>query len=213
MFNAVFRLGFYEVYCIVISLFGSQTMAMAKSGGSVEASHIWRHSVTTAVAASILAKRVEVIEAAAFTAGLLHDVGKLVFASVEGDTYAAVLRKSGDFGPALAAAEEAAFGSSHAALGARLLARWGLPENVCLAVRHHHHKPGAAAPFQRLAAAVQLANCLAHQMDSPATAPEAVGNDPDAMASLELAATDVPTVIEQTQEALEQVQGLFQMQA
>jgi HD-like signal output (HDOD) protein len=59
----------------------------------------------------------------------------------------------------------------HAQLGARLLARWGLPENIVAAVRHHHHLPGAE-PFQHLAATIHLADALAYRIgDEPANDP------------------------------------------
>jgi HD-like signal output (HDOD) protein len=85
MFEAVTRLGFYEIYCIVVGLIASRTMTQVRSKYSSDATQLWRHTVTTAVIASILAKRVQEAEATAFTAGLLHDIGKLIFISVEMD--------------------------------------------------------------------------------------------------------------------------------
>src|SRR6185295_7116319 len=127
MFEAVTRLGFYEVYCVVAAVVGARTMSLGKGKGDVDVGSLWRHSVVTAVVAETLARRVQEAEAVAFTAGLLHDIGKLVFASVEGSQYAGILRQTGAFGPGLADAEQAAFGVSHASIGARLLGRWGLP--------------------------------------------------------------------------------------
>lgn len=164
MFQAVCSLGLYEVYCVVTALIASRTMAQVRAKYSADATRLWQHTVTTAVIASLLARRVEVIDAAAFTAGLLHDVGKLIFISVEGTHYAGLAGEAGNFGPALAAAEESSIGFTHADLGARLLSRWGLPENICLAVKHHHRSPTAAAPHQRLAATVNFGNLLAHQI-------------------------------------------------
>ena len=106
MFEAVSRLGFYEAYCIVAALMASRTMSQVRANYSLDANQLWRHTVTTAVIAAILAKRVQVLEAAAFPAGLLHDIGKLIFVSVEGVTYAEMVRKSGVFGHALVIAED-----------------------------------------------------------------------------------------------------------
>jgi HD-like signal output (HDOD) protein len=143
---------------------------------------------------------------------LLHDIGKLVFASVEGSKYADLLKQAGAFGPGLAEAEQAAFGVSHAAIGARLLARWGLPENVAAAVLHHHGSASAGKPFERLAATVHLANNLAHHMiDQVPPAPDLLSCSPDSMALLQLTADEVPTLIAQTQTGLQRVAGLLQM--
>ena len=213
MFEAVSRLGFYEVYSIVMALVASRTMFAVRTKYPKEGTRLWQHTVTTAAIAAILARRVEVVEAKAFTAGLLHDVGKLVFVSVEGTTYAEMARREGGFGRALAAAEEAAYGFTHASLGARLLARWGLPESVCLAVKLHHQSPVAAGQFQRLAAAIHFANGLAHQMiDGPTCAEVEADLSPEAMALVELTPAEIPAVIQQVRQALEKMQGLLQMQ-
>ena len=214
MFEAVSRLGFYEVYCIVAALMASRTMGQVQGKYGLDATRLWQHTVTTAVIASILAKRVQVLEAAAFTAGLLHDLGKLILVSVDGFAYAEMVRKVGAFGPALAAAEEAERGFTHAALGARLLARWGVPENICVAVQLHHQAPTGTAQFQRIAATVNVGNLLAHQMiDAPPNASAAVDMSPEALDLVDLENHDIPSILEKSHEALEKVQGLLQMKA
>jgi len=212
MFEAVTRLGFYEIYCIVVALIASRTMTLVRAKYSWDSTRLWRHTVTTAVIAGILAKRVQVAEATAFTAGLLHDIGKLIFISVEGTAYAEGRRTAGYFGPLSALAEESSLGFSHAALGARLLSRWGLPENVCLAVQWHHQSPATVTRYQRLKATVNFANCLAHQMiEGPAHAPSAAEASPEAMALVEWIAKDIPLVLWDTELALRRVRGLLQL--
>jgi putative nucleotidyltransferase with HDIG domain len=212
MFEAVSRLGLYEIYSIVVALMASRTMAQVRAKYSWDESRQWRHSVTTAVISSTLAKRVQVVEAHAFTAGLLHDIGKLVLVSVEGVTYAEMVRTDGHFGSALAAYEESLLGFTHAALGARLLARWGLPEGICLAVQLHHQSPTSIKHHQRLAAVVNFANCLAHQLDDcSAGAPAAAEASPEAMALVELTAEDLPALVQLINQDMERVRRLLQM--
>ena len=210
--EAVSRLGFIEVDQVVGARVGAQAASPAWVEDALDAGSLWRHSVTTAVAAATLAGRVQQIETEAFTAGLLHDVGKLVFASVKGTACADSMRQAGISGSALALAEEAALGATHADVGARLLARWGLPGNITLAVLHHHHSPYAAAPFEQLAATVHLANSLAHHMTgAPGSAPEPTSSSPDAMTLLQLTAQDISTIEEQAQERLRRVQRVLQI--
>jgi putative nucleotidyltransferase with HDIG domain len=179
-----------------------------------DANYLWQHAVATAVISSALAKRVQVIEATAFTAGLLHDIGKRVLVSMEGVVYADMVRTAGFFGPALVAAETSSLGFSHAAVGARLLARWGLPESLCLAVEMHHHSPVAARDHMRLAAVVNFANSLAHQMiDAPTGAPEAAEANPEAMELVELTTKEIPPLVQQLNVELERVQALLRMHA
>jgi putative nucleotidyltransferase with HDIG domain len=212
MFEAVSRLGLYEIYCIVVAMIASRTMTQVRAKYSWDSTRLWQHTVTTAVIASVLAKRAQVAEATAFTAGLLHDIGKLIFISVEGVPYAEIRRTAGYFGSVAALAEETSLGFSHAAVGARLLARWGLPENVCLAVEWHHKSPATGTRYQRLKATVSFANCLAHEViDGPAHAPSAADASSEAMALLELTPADIPSLKLQIDQGLQRVQGLLQM--
>jgi HD-like signal output (HDOD) protein/CheY-like chemotaxis protein len=73
-----------------------------------------------------------------FTAGLLHDAGKLILASTLGKKYSEVLehREKADIG--LYAAEFDLLGCSHAQVAAYLFGLWGLPGTIVEAVAWHH---------------------------------------------------------------------------
>ena len=138
--ESVFRLGFYEIYRISVALFGSQAISMAKVAERVEVEALWRHSVITAIAGGTMAREVGESEGSVFTAGLLHDIGKIVLALAEGPRYEELLRTHGHFGPTLNEAENVTFGFGHGEIGALLLARWHVPEQVSVPVLCHHHK-------------------------------------------------------------------------
>ncbi len=213
MFEAVFQLGFYEVYCIVIASVGSRSMLMLQAESGFKTEDLWRHSVATAAAAATLAKRVQVPEAMSFTAGLLHDIGKLVLSSVERLVYANLMQGASPSGPVLVAAEEANLGFNHAELGARLLERWNLPADVCAAVRYHHSCAMAEAPSQPLPAIVHLANDLAHQfLDKCPDAADISLSSAAALGILKLGADDLPRLSDETREAFQEVEALLQMQ-
>lgn len=159
--EAVFRLGFYEVYRISVATFSVQAMAVTKTIKGLEVEKLWRHSAITAIIGGVLARELEESEGAAFTAGLLHDVGKIVLASAEGARYGELLKQHGDFGTSLNDAEMGQIGFSHGEIGAHLLGRWGVPELICQPVLTHHHETWSG-PHERLAAIVSLANQMAH---------------------------------------------------
>jgi putative nucleotidyltransferase with HDIG domain len=208
VFEAVFRLGFYEVYRITVALFGMRALSASKINKSLEVESLWRHSAMTAVAGGAIARELGESEGIAFTAGLLHDVGKIVLASAEGPKYAKVLQVGGQNGVALKDAETAAFGFNHAEVGARLLARWGLPEPVCVPVLGHHDASWPE-PFERTAAIVALANLLARCIekngsDKQCELPEAI----HAMELLKLQPTDMTDLEVQARSDMKRLSSL-----
>jgi putative nucleotidyltransferase with HDIG domain len=213
MFEVVMRLGFYEVYCVVAGVVGASAVALGKAQKSLDVNSLWHHSVLTAVAASKLAKRLQEPEATAFTAGLLHDIGKLVFASVATARYPEIMKQSEGCGGLLGQAELAAFGTTHAKVGARLLLRCGLPENIVIAVLHHHGSPDDAGAAERLVAIIQLANIVAYKVAKERSrACDLAACNPNAMKVLGLKDTDLPDIIAQTEIGLERVSGILQQQ-
>jgi putative nucleotidyltransferase with HDIG domain len=109
-------------------------------------SPLWEHSLATAS----MAKAIAQVQKAdrnqtddRFTAGLLHDVGRLIMASACHAEYAQVLQYSAKENVGLIAAEQKFFGCTHATVGAYLLGLWGLPDSI-IAAAAWHHQPAAA---------------------------------------------------------------------
>ncbi|MBI3876446.1 MAG: HDOD domain-containing protein [Verrucomicrobia bacterium] len=96
----------------------------------------------------------------AMTAGLLHDIGKLLLALNMPDSYNQARGMALGGALTLTEAERAQFGTTHAEIGAYLLGLWGLPGNIVDAVALHH-TPGLAKvkSFSALTA-VHAANVL-----------------------------------------------------
>lgn len=98
------------------------------------------HLLTTAQLSEILAKTSEnrVAPATLFTAGLLHDVGKLVFSKLETTVAEEVFHHAATNNLPLVAAEQEIMGTDHAAVGWQLAIRWRLPDVLMDAIRYHH---------------------------------------------------------------------------
>lgn len=99
----------------------------------------------------------------AFLAGLIHDCGVVVLAHHDPEAYARVLAALRESRQDLESAESAHCVTTHTLAGARLLARWGLPDSyVEIALRHHRPAEGAAGAFSPLSA-VHIADALVDQ--------------------------------------------------
>lgn len=122
----------------------------------------------------------------AFTAALLHDVGKLVLASRLPDEYLENLACAEEQRRPLPAIEEDRYGVSHAEIGAYLLALWGLPETIVEAVAHHHSPMRVAHESFELLDAVHLANHLALEQDAEGSDDTDPPLDPQWIVALQL---------------------------
>lgn len=101
---------------------------------------------------------------AAFTAGLLHDIGKLILAHEAPSEYARVIELETSNGIPVSESEFEIFGASHPAIGAYLFALWGLPQDVVEAVALHHSPQAADAVFSAVTA-VAAADLLVREQE------------------------------------------------
>lgn len=130
----------------------------------IDMEQFWRHSIAVATAARILAssRREQNIEKY-FTAGLLHDIGKLII-FVEAPKYAfEVLHKCSESNELMYKVEKDVLGFDHAKLGAMLLKKWKLPEDVVSAV-YYHHMPSIASANIVGPAIIHIADMLSHAL-------------------------------------------------
>ncbi len=133
--DAVVRLGFGEVARLVA---GFATMAMFKDekGAGLR---FRDHSVRVAAIVKVLADSFdERLAPTAYLCGLLHDIGKLMSLQVNEipyHTYAPHILETPDV---VHIQERKDSGYDHAVLGAHILKKWNLPQNVVDAVAYHH---------------------------------------------------------------------------
>lgn len=165
--EAVYRVGFYNVYRLVVAACGESTLELVRPEWGMDIRGLWKHSVVTGLAAEILANASGEDEGVLFTAGLLHDFGKLIFAGAMKADYGKL--NSGAQGNTLMLLnlEKEQYGIDHAELGGQLLQRWNFPPTIVAIVRFHH-SPEAGGDYARLAGLVTIADRLAHLMNASA---------------------------------------------
>jgi len=205
VFDAIALVGFAEVYNAVVTKLASQTLRFPKGMTGIDVDKLWRHSAIAAVCAAAIAREIGESESLAFTAGLLHDVGKIVFSLAEGARYTALTKKGGMEGTEMQSLEMGLYGFDHAEVGARLLEKWGLPAEISQPVGNHHLVNRGEA-LGRASATVSLGNILAH--GSEIKEPDKLFKTVEAMSALhvsKLKETDLKRILQDSQKAIEQM--------
>jgi len=142
--RAILLLGFSTVRNLALGVKVWDTLAGGVAKKRLE--DLWVHSVSVAVATKLLSARLcDGDPDEGFTAGLLHDVGRLVLAARFKDAYWSAVE--GDGTTPVDEIERSSFGVDHAEVGSWLFEAWNLPPGIVEAVRRHHDpdlKPGVS---------------------------------------------------------------------
>lgn len=130
---------------------------------------VWLHSVVTAFIAQEMARVTRSDRDAAYTAGLLHNLGTLGMMSAYPDEYSRMLEVSGDFGFDLLRTERDLFEIDHCAAGAYLAQDWDFPDELAAAIATHHDHPvpGEISLDNFIKVSWRLADALGYAAFSP----------------------------------------------
>jgi putative nucleotidyltransferase with HDIG domain len=133
--NAIIRIGLSMTRRVLTGAVLKETFRSLERSG-IDVDEMWRHLLLAALlaegATSDAAGRTS-----AFTAGLLHDVGRLAMASSAPELYVRVTERIGR-GEEAAYAERSVFGVDHAEWGVEVGRAWEFPEDVVEAIAQHH---------------------------------------------------------------------------
>lgn len=162
-----------------ISLLGRRTVAAVLTAAAVAASvdgaacrgfdqhAFWREAVACGIAAQTLAAEVGADSGLAFTAGLLHDLGRLVLVRQLPQAMAQAMDWARLHDLPLHVAEHEVLGIDHAEAGALVARHWQFPPVLVAAIASHHAADGLAGDpaHQWLCDLVQGADAIAHALD------------------------------------------------
>lgn len=123
----------------------------------------WRHSIASAACAKVLARQMRFNQDYAFTAGLLHDIGRLVLVACFPERYAQVIAHRAAQDCYILEAERAVLGIDHVDAGMALAEHWNFSDTMRLAIGNHHDPEAPGAGF--LAAIIHVADAIVHALD------------------------------------------------
>jgi putative nucleotidyltransferase with HDIG domain len=209
--RAIPFVGFNQLYQLVLSIGVMDVVGAA--AGLFDPRELWMHSLTVATAARQIACEVKFPDpGSAFTAGLLHDIGKIALAKLEPDRLATAITLMRDERVDILDAEARCELTSHEWLGGRLAQLWRFPAKLAGAIEHHHavcvperaaQIPAALRPLAEIVAA---ADHLAHDIAGATGDAFADDGDPRARGLLErsgVGADRIDAVVDSVRKHLE----------
>jgi len=140
-------------------LFEKELIGYEAAGGD-----LWKHDLRTAIAARevVVQSSSDISPDLAFTAGLLHDIGKsLISDFLQGSAPEALKLVSSHDSSDYLEAEEKIIGVAHTEAGFELAKAWQLPEELAEVIRYHHQPAAASDRFRPLVYAIHLGDNIA----------------------------------------------------
>jgi putative nucleotidyltransferase with HDIG domain len=166
--RAIIMLGINTVKNLALSSAVLRNLSSKKDFQALDMEGFWRHSLCVGVAAKVLAKRRGVDPKIAdeyFTAGLLHDIGKIPLNAVMAKEYVMAISVSDRERISLYRAEQRSLGMDHAASGGMIAQAWRLEGAVGDAIAHHHNYLEYQGEYKDILYSVVLANRFASIME------------------------------------------------
>lgn len=162
--DATVYLGFKTVRSIVMAASVSDILSQEIEGYALAPGELWKHSQCVAMASRHIAKRnkfgfVDV----AYTAGLLHDIGKVILNNILKESYHEVVALVTAKNIPFLDAENEILGYNHALVGAKIAEKWNLPQELVDAIAYHH-TPEQSGVNNNLTAIVHVADAICVSM-------------------------------------------------
>ena len=157
-------IGLHGMQALIIALFAIDVFDRTDLNEAYR-DEFWRHSLLAAIGSRALMRQVRPGDVAAaesaFSAGILHDTGKLVMWMASASDGQEVSRRSALDPASELETECELFGCHHAEVGKQLAMFWALPDRLVRAIAYHHD-PAACEDPLRLVDVLHMGDALAH---------------------------------------------------
>jgi putative nucleotidyltransferase with HDIG domain len=209
--EAVVIIGFNTLRSIVLT---ASSREIYKRFGLTE-KMLWEHSMGAAISAGVIAKDLKLPnQEEAYLGGLLHDVGKVVLDNSDPQKFADVMEMVYNEQMSFRMAEQEVYGFSHVDVGAMVIRKWKLSENLEMAVRHQYNPKWLSMDpnLMKLTAVVNLANqfCLRLGIGHRKPVEDLPLEKEEAFEILQMKADRLPMLLELTAKAYEEERRFFQ---
>lgn len=163
--TAITRLGLRETQNLILAVSVRSVFRWMPRDQQEERDRLWRHSGLTGVLCRQINQKLGFnFNGEEFSAGLAHDLGRIMLAVGYPDVFCKLAEKNMIDETPLLAEEESLLGFNHADLGAWLADMWNLPSELVEAIQFHHF-PSQATNHDVLAAIVCVGEQMANYME------------------------------------------------
>jgi len=206
--DAIMHMGKKNVLRAVITA-GLSRYFRPQKGYDVKGGDLWEHAVAVALMSQICAARISrPDDTRLFTAGVLHDIGKMVLGEFVHEAWHKIQELTEKQKYSFLEAEEEVIGVNHAELGGEIARIWKFPDEILKAIAYHH-RPDLLADGDAVPWIVYLSNQVCHVMGigvgTDAMAYRAVG---DVAGRFDLKQRDLEDMMAQLHKSLQDAREL-----
>ncbi len=156
--QAASLIGFKALKALALGSFVQHISDRQLDGYLVERGGLWQHSLSVAAGSRLISERyLKGFEDTAFTAGIVHDIGKIIMSKYLQKEFSEIVSVIKKTGIPFHEAEKRILGITHADIGQMVAERWKLP-NILIDVIKNHHSPQNAIVNKQLVSIVHISD-------------------------------------------------------
>jgi putative nucleotidyltransferase with HDIG domain len=161
--DAIMHMGRKNVLRAVVAA-GLSRYFRSTRGYDMKGGDLWEHAVAVALMSQICAARISrPDDPRLFTAGVLHDIGKMVMGEFVHEAWQKIQELTERQKYSFLEAEQEVLGVNHAELGGEIALIWKFPDEILKAIAFHH-RPDLLADGDAVPWIVYLSNQVCHVM-------------------------------------------------
>lgn len=147
--QAVSLLGIKTIKAFAFGTFVQGLEDRQLEGYLIEKGKLWEHSMSVSAGSRLIAERLlKGFENTAFTAGIVHDIGKIVISKYLKDNFVEILSLTKRTNITFCEAEKKILNINHAEIGAMVSEKWNLPPILTDVIKNHHNIKNSAVNKQ-----------------------------------------------------------------